>query len=904
MKQSVREPAIIFILIFATIPLSLSIGDLRFQVKEEMEAPEDIDRVSHSKETTIHREEVTTALVDNKTTIDWIKKHQKPDSGYGRLDNPWSHISWVYSAVHSLYILNKMRNDDYAKLSNPSQTITWLHNQHHSDFEFEWVYSLILLDSGPNDKENEINDLSSIQLTYYENYESGDLLNSLQVAWTLDLLGAADRANRNNVTGLKSRQLPDGGWNRLSPNEFNDYDNVQNNKSLLTYTWYAVKLHDIFNETIANQEILLDWVASTQAENGGFALFPVDESRDGFSGITDVYYTWCALSIYYYFNDFSRINREKALEYLNSLQNYNGGFGDKPGWNSRLYSTFWAIASIDMLGGTITPKLRAEPQITPIPEDGSIRPYVWASQQDSYQYWGYYPSEAMLLGERYNIALLGRKDAYNKVAYVADANEYARYYNLQIRAIFTPEGYGSSFHVNGLMENSHRWYYFSNRSHKGWPNTKEFYFNWTTWRSLLDKVHDEGGYCYFAGWKPSLDETYYVMDDSILNKRGYLAIAGSSLSTEDKVRVNPWLEKYIGVVPFIAEQDAHNDVFKEIKKINKVRSIFLAPNGTWAGLIDAFEKNRIATVFMDSPRVIYGTNETVTFLRKHLDWSWNNKYDGQISVVPVTHGNYQLGIPNNDYERPSWDPTNSTHFGPNFKGIIIKIKSRAKSLDFISFDDSPNISNMTLVESPRKEIQSYYWINIKNPTNGTHTISIQYTHTNESQVWYNVTFSYNSDLGRGEGDPPTVTVLSPNGGEVWTGVNTIQWTANDPDEDPLSYTLYYGNGNTNWTEIETGLSATSFEWNTKQVPDGTGYIIKIIAADGHFSREDVSDLSFTIMNQTPVNSEKSLWERIRFLSMDKLLLFLDIITVLLAIYWIRKRLRKTSSSTIYSFKFK
>ena len=258
----------------------------------------------------------------------------------------------------------------------------------------------------------------------------------------------------------------------------------------------------------------------------------------------------------------------------------------------------------------------------------------------------------------------------------------------------------------------------------------------------MDRVHNTGGYGYFSGG--SFDETYYVMDDSILNDRGYLAIAGSEISAGDKIRMKPWFEKYIGIVPFIAEQDAHKEIFKEITQINSVRSIFLAHNGTWNGLVDAINKKRVALVFMDDPRVIYGTNETITFLRKHLDGLWNKQYYGQISVVPITHGNSLLGIPNNDYEIPKWNPITGTHFNDKFTGIIIKIKSRASSIDYVSLNNSPNISNLTYVVSPNKDFQSYYWTNLKYVKNGTHTISVQYTHTNGSNLWYNATFNYNS----------------------------------------------------------------------------------------------------------------------------------------------------------------
>jgi len=61
---------------------------------------------------------------------------------------------------------------------------------------------------------------------------------------------------------------------------------------------------------------------------------------------------------------------------------------------------------------------------------------------------------------------------------------------------------------------------------------------------------------------------------------------------------------------------------------------------------------------------------------------------------------------------------------------------------------------------------------------------------------------------------PSVTVTTPNGGEVWSGEQTITWTASDPDGDDLFSTLFYSADGEGWSPIATDVSGTSFVWDT------------------------------------------------------------------------------------------
>jgi len=112
---------------------------------------------------------------------------------------------------------------------------------------------------------------------------------------------------------------------------------------------------------------------------------------------------------------------------------------------------------------------------------------------------------------------------------------------------------------------------------------------------------------------------------------------------------------------------------------------------------------------------------------------------------------------------------------------------------------------------------------------------------------------------------PSVTVNDPNGGETWSGIQDISWTATDPAHngtDALSATIYYCTSATSpGTKIAEGIPCTSgdqkiYSWDTTSVTDGN-YWIRVSISDGiGQDGKDVSDASFVINNgigNTPPN---------------------------------------------------
>jgi len=95
------------------------------------------------------------------------------------------------------------------------------------------------------------------------------------------------------------------------------------------------------------------------------------------------------------------------------------------------------------------------------------------------------------------------------------------------------------------------------------------------------------------------------------------------------------------------------------------------------------------------------------------------------------------------------------------------------------------------------------------------------------------------------------TLVHPNGGEILSGIITIQWImANDSWDHNITYTLYYSSDNgSSWNLLQTNLTVTSYTWDTNTVADGSEYLIQVIAncSEG-LSISDYSNNPFKVEN--------------------------------------------------------
>lgn len=102
---------------------------------------------------------------------------------------------------------------------------------------------------------------------------------------------------------------------------------------------------------------------------------------------------------------------------------------------------------------------------------------------------------------------------------------------------------------------------------------------------------------------------------------------------------------------------------------------------------------------------------------------------------------------------------------------------------------------------------------------------------------------------------PAVVVQYPNGGESFGAYEEVEitWSSRDGDGDPLEYAVLYSpDYGTRWQVLASGLTATSFLWNTGSSPGGNEAIIRVRACDGFHTGHDDSNAPFSVQGKPPV----------------------------------------------------
>lgn len=104
--------------------------------------------------------------------------------------------------------------------------------------------------------------------------------------------------------------------------------------------------------------------------------------------------------------------------------------------------------------------------------------------------------------------------------------------------------------------------------------------------------------------------------------------------------------------------------------------------------------------------------------------------------------------------------------------------------------------------------------------------------------------------------PPSVTLTSPTApGLTLSGVQTVTWTASDPDANPLTYSLLYSPDNgVTWTGLDALITQTSSAIDFSQLPGGAAARIRVQASDGFHTAQDDSDNPFAVGEKPPLAS--------------------------------------------------
>ena len=101
---------------------------------------------------------------------------------------------------------------------------------------------------------------------------------------------------------------------------------------------------------------------------------------------------------------------------------------------------------------------------------------------------------------------------------------------------------------------------------------------------------------------------------------------------------------------------------------------------------------------------------------------------------------------------------------------------------------------------------------------------------------------------------PQVTVLSPNGGEVWgaAGTQTITWQAEDEDGDPLvAHVLYSFDGGESWEPLAVNVHGNQCVVQGGALPGSDQVLVQVRVSDGVNVGTDQSDATFRVSRKPP-----------------------------------------------------
>ncbi|UCG00633.1 MAG: right-handed parallel beta-helix repeat-containing protein [Candidatus Heimdallarchaeota archaeon] len=134
----------------------------------------------------------------------------------------------------------------------------------------------------------------------------------------------------------------------------------------------------------------------------------------------------------------------------------------------------------------------------------------------------------------------------------------------------------------------------------------------------------------------------------------------------------------------------------------------------------------------------------------------------------------------------------------------------------------------------------------------------------------------------------TFHITSPKSGDMLSGSVSIEWSASfDPFGHSLNYTMYFSaDDGATWTPLVSGLTTTSYSWDTTTVPNGLSYRIKVVATCSEgVTAESISE-AFSVIN--PSSGTTSTSSDITT-SMDSFILLVALVTLVISIRKLKKK---------------
>lgn len=581
-------------------------------------------------------------VVNAESAVNYILSCQKPNGAFGPLDKEYTDIAWTYPAVHALQILD-------VEIPRPDSCYI---NGGKSFMEKEkwqngpWYWSLhqkanlyrLMDKTGSLEEDFQVGKTVSMQFqprrTYLEpkKYAEGDFFDMASL-WNVVEAVHIMNGKVENAEEIKDyitkHQAENGGFDDM----LGEGTGPDKTKTHLVVTHDAVMTLTTLGFEIPNKKHLINWIQSSQTSEGGFRWSPDNKSC---SNHPDVWYTWAAVRILRVLGE-TPLDRKACLNWLNKLQNADGGFGDRPGWNSRIYSTYYAVDAIEMLTGNV---LEGITKKTVSVQNKKIPEGVYSIFQAQHKT----PSGGAEMVDAIaamNFNFIGVKTTEKEVIeangmseVVKKAREYAKEKGYPLEIVDCPENY------------AHRLQWFSGMNGDHVSNVlippdlsdkdRQIYLlsyneglkrhSWNEFKGKVIQPMQEMGTLFYPELDFTMVNAYMVYDEGLDGNPGYNAVPAAHFNNIDWVRHFPYKERWLGHLPMIADGDAHGDIVKWKPNLEMFRNVFIAKSYGFPDYIDASLNGRSVCVIRmpDSNEIrYYGSVEAVEYLKIHFDeWKW------------------------------------------------------------------------------------------------------------------------------------------------------------------------------------------------------------------------------------------------------------------------------------------
>jgi hypothetical protein len=638
--------------------------------------------------------------------VQYVRSCRKANGAFGPFDQQYTDAAWNYPAVHTLRLLGVQIPKNEAILDNglgyPTGHAGCGHWLVYHQAMINWLIAgdsatrvRTSTDEAAKDAVRLVH--QGFEVNYYgspfgsdgnllfningkstrERFQRATQLGYYNLSSLYYLLGALTSDGRR-VAGpeelvhyIHKRQAPNGGFVDIRVAGGRPTDN----ETHIAHTFHAVATLRLLGSDVPNPDECVRFVKSCQVGVptndgpelgvGGFLWNP-DASLPG--NYPDVYYTWAGLQVLHLLE--ARPDRlRECVDWVNSLQNHDGGFGDRSGWRSRLYSTYYAVHSLallttmgdtcqgarskpdadqapgveddagtlDSLMGTslawavergIMTKRVPSPKIDPIPEG------VFEIYQGLHKIPVIEPDDLNGLRRRGFHLLALKSDDLQRAEPLLEAIRKKR---LPMDVILCPEAYphrlrrfgGPLLHHVGNFTLNPSW---DAGQRQKWTTADESGRKGLDWddyqRQVLNPLQQLGSLCY-PEQDFEMEYAYSAYDDGVYGRNGYNAVqAGFNWSPRDFVRVFPWRERYVDKLPAVADADAHGDLQKWSPQLDHTRHVYIARGPGYDQFLEASRNGRVVCVIAEPEGVAsgftyYGHAAAVHYVKKHIDeWKW------------------------------------------------------------------------------------------------------------------------------------------------------------------------------------------------------------------------------------------------------------------------------------------